>query len=93
MVGIRIPRSPLILALVERFGRPLATTSLPADEEQLTMGYQIADKFGHALDILLDLGEELPGIESTVIDYSEDQPILVRKGAGDPGIFGSIESL
>jgi tRNA threonylcarbamoyl adenosine modification protein (Sua5/YciO/YrdC/YwlC family) len=90
LVGIRIPENPMVLRLVEKFGRPLATTSIPfgSDDEPLKMGYQIFEEYGHAIDLLLDLGEELPCLESTVIDFSEGYPQVVREGVGDPSIFG-----
>ena len=71
-------------------GRPLATTSVPllADGSPIRMGYELFDEFGHGIDMLLDLGEELPGLDSTVIDYSEEEPIIVRVGVGDPALFG-----
>lgn len=90
VVGIRIPENPMILRLVEKLGKPLATTSIPptANGEPLRMGYQIQEVYGHAIDLLLDLGEELPCMESTVIDFSEGYPEVVRLGVGDPSIFG-----
>ena len=93
VVGIRIPNCPMLLALVEQFGKPLASSSIPANEEGifLKMGYEIFDTYSHAIDLLLDLGEELPGLESTVIDFSEGYPILVRQGEGDPSLFGDLE--
>ncbi|NRA67847.1 MAG: threonylcarbamoyl-AMP synthase [Pseudobacteriovorax sp.] len=92
VVGIRIPKCPMVRALVERFGKPVATTSIPlgSDDEPLKMGYQIFDNYGHAIDLLLDLGEELPGLDSTVIDFTEGYPVLVRKGVGELEVFGSV---
>lgn len=89
VVGIRIPDSPLVLALIEQYGKPLATTSIPnkPDETPYHMGYEVFEFFGHAVDLTLDLGDELPGSESTVIDFSEGVPEVVRVGAGDPDIF------
>lgn len=90
VVGVRIPLSPLVRDLVARLGRPLATTSVPAlsDGTVPRMGYQVFDEFGHGLDLLLDLGEELAGLDSTVIDFTEAEPVVVRVGAGDPHLFG-----
>lgn len=90
VVGIKVPESPLIRELVERFGKPLATTSVPhkADDSPYLMGYEVMEDFGHGLDLLLDLGEELLGMDSTIIDFTESEPVLVRLGAGDPKIFG-----
>lgn len=90
VVGIRIPENPMVLRLVEKFGKPLATTSVPAGPagEPLRMGYQIFEVFGHAIDLLLDLGDELPCLETTVVDFSEGYPEVIRQGEGDPSIFG-----
>ncbi len=90
VVGVRIPESPLIRDLVSRYGKPLATTSVPelASGEIPKFGYQIIEEFGHGIDLLMDLGDELPGLESTVIDFSDDEPVVVRVGVGDPEQFG-----
>jgi len=89
VVGIRIPASALLQALVGRLGRPLATTSVPLlDDKPAAFGYQVFEAFGHGLDLLLDLGSELPGLESTIIDLTEEGVAkLIRQGAGDAKIF------
>ncbi len=106
VVGIRIPRSQLVCAVVERLGRPLATTSVPpltaeggaatdfGDDDQVLadparFGYQVFEEFGHGLDLLLDLGHELPGLESTIVDLTTGIPEIVRRGAGDPELFAA----
>ena len=90
VVGIRIPKCPMLLALVAKFGHPIATTSLPYKEENTPyrMGYEVFDSFGHALDLVLDLGEQLIGMESTVVDYTSGMAEIIRVGAGDISIFG-----
>jgi tRNA threonylcarbamoyl adenosine modification protein (Sua5/YciO/YrdC/YwlC family) len=90
VVGIKVPESPLIRELVTRFGKPMATTSVPmqANGEPIKMGYELFEEFGHAIDLLLDLGEELPAQESTIVDFSEGEAQIVRVGVGDPKIFG-----
>jgi tRNA threonylcarbamoyl adenosine modification protein (Sua5/YciO/YrdC/YwlC family) len=89
IVGIRIPDCRLTLAIVEKLGRPLATTSMPElDTGELPhFGYQVFETFGHALDIILDLGDEVPGRESTIVDLSSGVPEIVRRGVGDASIF------
>jgi tRNA threonylcarbamoyl adenosine modification protein (Sua5/YciO/YrdC/YwlC family) len=102
VVGIRIPDCNLIRAIVDALGRPLATTSVPpireAGEDEETgdeipiyprFGYEVEEIYGHAVDLILDLGSEHPGIESTVVDMTEGYPQIVRVGAGDPKLFES----
>lgn len=93
VVGIRIPKCSMALALIDMFGAPLAASSVPNKEDgsPFHMGYDIFDTYSHAVDLLLDLGEELPCVESTIVDFSEGYPVLIRKGAGDPSLFGNIE--
>lgn len=92
VAGIRIPKSPLILALIEKLGRPLASAGVPLlGEGEVAhpphFGYEVFEEFGHALDLLLDLGSELSGLETTIVDLTEGYPQLVRLGAGDPALF------
>ncbi len=96
VVGIRIPKCEMLKALVETLGRPLATTSVPSinqnrDEDEMPtfprFGYEVEEVFGHGIDLILDLGYEHPGDESTVIDMTEGTPVVVRLGAGDPAMF------
>lgn len=89
-VGVRIPSCPLALAIVENFGRPLATTSVPPcaddprDGSKITpkFGWQVFEAFGQRLDLVLDLGDESPGGESTIISLVDGQVELVRQGIG-----------
>ena len=97
-MGIRIPESPLLLAVVERLGRPLVSTSvprMPPTNEDLEppegraprFGYEVEEICGHVIDLILDLGQELPGQESTIVDMTGGYPETLRVGAGDPSLF------
>lgn len=90
IVGIRVPDCDFVRALVARYDKPLATTSVPEkpDGGSCIMGYEVYEHFGHGVDLVLDLGEELPGGESTVVDFSSGSPEVIRVGAGDPSVFG-----
>ena len=85
VVGVRIPDEAIALAVVEQFGRPLVATSIPADAtgQVLSMGYQIADSFGHGLALVVDLGEEIDSRETTILDLTQGDIEVVRQGAGD----------
>jgi len=88
-VGIRVPNTPLVLAIVARYGKPLASTSVPVlrGGSLAKHGYEVFEEFGHGLDLVVDLGAELDGQESTMVDLTDGTPRLVRLGIGDPKLF------
>lgn len=86
-VGIRIPDAPIPLAIVEALGHPIATTSATLQSGELIPDpWTIQDLYGHALEIIIDGGYLFPE-PTTVIDFSQDHPRLIRQGKG------SIEGL
>ena len=89
-VGIRIPNEEITLEIIRYSGKPLAATTVPRGRngELLQMGYQVFDEFGHALALVVDIGNELSGKETTIIDLSSGAVELVREGIGDLGILG-----
>jgi len=87
-VGVRIPDHVVAQALLAELGEPLlsSTLLLPDREEPMTQGWEIKDELDHVLDAVLDSGD--CGTEpTTVVDFSGDEPEIVRYGAGDPSRF------
>ena len=87
-VGVRIPDHPVAQAMLAALGEPLLSTTLllPGDVEPMTLGWEIKDRLDHAVDAVIDSGE--CGTEpTTVIDFSQDEPEILRRGAGDPSRF------
>jgi tRNA threonylcarbamoyl adenosine modification protein (Sua5/YciO/YrdC/YwlC family) len=87
-VGIRIPRHAVTQALLAELGEPLVSSTLllPGQDEPMTEGWQIADQLGHAVDAVIDSGD--CGTEpTTVIDFSREEPEILRRGAGDTSGF------
>jgi tRNA threonylcarbamoyl adenosine modification protein (Sua5/YciO/YrdC/YwlC family) len=87
-VGVRIPRHTITQALLAELGEPLlsSTLLLPGDEEPMTQGWEIKERLDHQVDAVLDGGE--CGTEpTTVVDLSQDEPEIIRRGAGDPTRF------
>lgn len=79
-VGIRVPAHPVAQALLEELGHPIVSTSATWQGEQLNDPADIALYFKQ-LDLIVDAGWGM--LEpSTVIDMTEDQPVVVRQGAG-----------
>lgn len=87
-VGVRIPDHQVARALVAELGEPIVSTTLllPDHSDPMTQGWEIKEALDHALDAVIDSGE--CGIEpTTVIDFSDDEPVILRPGAGDPSRF------
>jgi len=89
-VGVRIPDHTVARALVRELGEPLlsSTLLLPDAEEPMTDGWQIKEELDHVIDAVVDSGD--CGMEpTTVVDWSEGYPKVVRVGAGDPSRFAA----
>jgi tRNA threonylcarbamoyl adenosine modification protein (Sua5/YciO/YrdC/YwlC family) len=87
-VGVRIPRHAVIQALLAELGEPLVSSTLllPGQDEPLTQGWEIDGQLGHAVDAVIDSGD--CGTEpTTVIDFSQDKPEILRHGAGSTAGF------
>ena len=87
-VGVRIPTHVLVNALLEELGEPILTSTLilPGETEARTMGWEIKEDLDHEVDIVIESGE-VTAEPTTVVDWSDDVPELVRRGAGDPAPF------
>ncbi|MFE4663455.1 L-threonylcarbamoyladenylate synthase [Streptomyces sp. NPDC056716] len=87
-VGVRIPDHVVTQALLHELGEPLlsSTLLLPDEAEPLTQGWEIKDRLDHVLDGVVDSGD--CGTEpTTVIDFSDGEATIVRRGAGDTSRF------
>ena len=87
-IGIRVPQNPIAQALLGELGEPLMSTSLilPGSEMAESDPYEIRDRLSQVVDLIIDggyLGEQ----PTTVVDFSADNPEVVRYGAGDPTPF------
>ncbi|GKQ40474.1 L-threonylcarbamoyladenylate synthase [Streptomyces sp. A012304] len=87
-VGVRIPNHVVTQALLTELGEPLlsSTLLLPGEDEPMTQGWEIKDRLDHVVDGVVDSGD--CGTEpTTVIDFSEGEAEIVRRGAGDTSRF------
>jgi L-threonylcarbamoyladenylate synthase len=87
-VGLRVPSDPIALALIQefekisdsaiaapsanRFGQVSPTSSLDVQEE---LGEHLSD-----FDVIIDGGDSIIGIESTIIDCTGVHPKILRSG-------------
>jgi tRNA threonylcarbamoyl adenosine modification protein (Sua5/YciO/YrdC/YwlC family) len=81
-VGIRVPDNVVCQALLTEFGKPIISTSASmSDQDFLNDPDEIAGTFTHLVDSFLDTGPG--GLEpSTIIDFTQDDPVIVRQGKG-----------
>lgn len=87
-VGVRIPADPLVRAILAEFGEPMlsSTLLLPGQDLPLTDGWEVKELFDHVLDAVVDTGRcgDQP---TTVVDWSGEEPLVIRVGGGDPTRF------
>lgn len=87
-VGVRVPDSKATLAIVKELGHPILSTSVTDENgEVLNDPEDIKLLYNNAVDLILD-GGILSSEQSTVLDLSGDEPVVVRKGAGDISMLG-----
>jgi tRNA threonylcarbamoyl adenosine modification protein (Sua5/YciO/YrdC/YwlC family) len=82
-IGIRVPDSPLLRALLEITQLPLVSVTLPMSEPDL-----IKEKMGKQVDFFIESGAG-GDIPSSIIDLTGDSPVILREGMGDVSAFKS----
>ncbi len=86
-VGIRIPDNQIALTLTKTLGNPIVSTSVTTRKGELLFDpLEIQTIFNSQVDLMLAAGA-LEGEPSSIIDLSEDEPMVIRYGAGDVSLF------
>jgi tRNA threonylcarbamoyl adenosine modification protein (Sua5/YciO/YrdC/YwlC family) len=87
-VGVRIPSHVVVSALLEELGEPLlsSTLILPGEDEPRTNGWDVKETLDHQVDLVIEAGET-PAEPTTVVDFSDGAPEVLRHGAGDAARF------
>ncbi len=83
-VGIRVPDNTIAQAIVHELGNPIVSTSIKDEDEvieYMTDPELIFEKWQDRVDVIVDGGYG-GNIASTVIDLTEDEPVLIREGKG-----------
>ena len=83
-VGIRIPDNPIALELVNLLGNPIVSTSIHDEDEVLeytTDPELIYEKWQSKVDLVIDGGFG-DNFASTIIDLTDDEPVVIREGKG-----------
>ncbi len=87
-IGLRVPDNAIALALLETLGEPLMSTSLilPGNEMAESDPDVIRDNLEKQVGVIIHggyLGEQ----PTTVVDLSDDVPVILRRGTGDTTPF------
>jgi tRNA threonylcarbamoyl adenosine modification protein (Sua5/YciO/YrdC/YwlC family) len=87
-VGIRVPDNVICRALIEELGNPILTTSAMTedDDEPMSEAYEVEERFGSQLDVIIDGGPVYPAPSSVVSLVNDDIEVL-RYGKGDTSQF------
>lgn len=88
-VGIRVPDNSIALAIVQKLGNPIVSTSIYDEDELLeytTDPELIFEKWQNKVDLIIDGGYG-DNQASTIIDLSGNKPEVLREGKGSLDIF------
>lgn len=81
LVGIRMPNHPLTLRLLRALPFPLAAPSAnPFGYVSPTTARHVADQLGDRVSYVLDGGACSVGIESTIVSFEAERPVIRRLG-------------
>jgi tRNA threonylcarbamoyl adenosine modification protein (Sua5/YciO/YrdC/YwlC family) len=88
-IGLRVPQHPVLQTLLDLHNAPLlASTLIPQGErEPLNEAQDIRQRYEHQLAGVVDAGA-CTTEPTTVVDLCGDEPVLMRRGQGDPARLG-----
>lgn len=81
-VAVRIPNHPVTLKLLKELSFPLAAPSAnPFNRISPTNSLHVESYFKNSIKMVLEGGECKNGLESTIIGFENNEPVLYRLGA------------
>lgn len=88
-IGLRVPDNKIALDLLSALGEPILSCSLMLPNEEHTTQSdpeEIRDRLEHQVDLIIHggyLGQE----PTTVVDLTEESPVILREGSGSTDPF------
>ncbi|HHE9997537.1 TPA: L-threonylcarbamoyladenylate synthase [Haemophilus influenzae] len=88
-IGLRVPDNKIALDLLSALGEPILSCSLMLPNEEHTIQSdpeEIRDRLEHQVDLIIHggyLGQE----PTTVVDLTEESPVILREGSGSTDPF------
>lgn len=87
-IGLRVPDSKIVHALLQELNEPLmsVTLVLPEQEYPFVDAQDIYETLDKRVDLVID-GGACGMTPTTVVDLESDTPVILRVGKGDPRTF------
>lgn len=90
-VAVRMPNHPVALELIRRSGKLIAAPSAnTSGRPSPTEGSHVMEDLDGRIAMVLDSGLVGIGIESTIIDLTEDVPMVLRPGYITPEMLSEV---
>lgn len=90
-VAVRMPNHPVALSLIRRSGLYLAAPSAnTSGRPSPTLAEHVYEDLRDKIDLVLDGGMVQVGIESTIVDLTEDVPVILRPGCITKEMLGTV---
>jgi tRNA threonylcarbamoyl adenosine modification protein (Sua5/YciO/YrdC/YwlC family) len=90
-VGIRVPNNKICQSLIQELGHPILNASVTdANGEIINDPEHIKHEYEKHVDCILAGGRSILEL-STVLDLTDEQPVVVREGAGDISMISIVE--
>lgn len=86
-IGFRVPEYPICERLIEELGKPLLTTTahisdLQDGETASVDREELFRKLEKQVDVIIDNEQPLHTNQTTILDLTGDEPMVLRKGLG-----------
>lgn len=81
-IGLRVPDNIIARTIIQELGHPILSASLPGEMvEEYTDPELMHDNFKKLVDLVVDggIGGMIP---STIVDCTDEEPVIVREGLG-----------
>lgn len=88
-IGIRVPQHSVVQAILEALDAPLLSMTLLFEDIDIAeiLPWEIRERLEHQVDLVIEV-EHCAAGATTVINLTDDIPVLEREGLGDIAPFG-----
>ena len=94
-VALRMPQNDTALKLLNEVGPMAVTSANISGQPAATTILDAATQLGSAVSVYLDAGPSAGGLASTILDCTDEAPVILRAGAVSAGqlqeVLGEIE--